>query len=508
MLPEKNTPWPPRSAQSEKLAEWSAWYSGDVRELGAFYGARQGAHGGPLVAGRAIPRPSQYAGGIVGAVARMFWGVPPAAGEQQSKLHVPLAADICGTSADLLFADPVQISTEDKAAADLFAGLREDGLDSVLHEGAEVAAAMSGAYLRTVWDEKVSPRPWTEICHPDGAVPTWNGGRLTAVTLWSELPQHDDKNVTYRLLERHEVGSIEYGLYAGTPTNLGLRVPLTEHPQSEHLAVLVDEDGLQATGLSRLAVVYVPNMRPNRLDRHSAEGRSDLQGVEPWLDALDEAYSSWWRDIRHGKSRIHVPAVYLESDGPGQGAVADIDREVYVPLQGVMGRSDGQLAIEAHQFKIRVEEHKATCEFWTTKIIESAGYSTQSLSGSGSAVTAAEVHSHERRSYMTRDKKTRYWTKALREHLRVQLEVAGLHLRAGTSADTEFSVAFSDGVQDSAMTLAQTAMALRNAESASAQTRVKMVHPDWTDEQVTEEAGRILAESGGAPLPDPMDAGL
>jgi A118 family predicted phage portal protein len=250
-------------------------------------------------------------------------------------------------------------------------------------------------------------------------------------------------------------------------------------------------------------------MRPNRLFRHSPEGRSDLQGVEPWLDALDEAYSSWWRDIRHAKSRIHMPASMLDSMGPGQAAIADVDREVYVPVEGVLASASNSLSdsIDVQQFKIRVEEHRATCEFWTEKIIESAGYSTQSLSGDGDK-TATEVRAHQNRSYMTRGKKVRYWTKALREHLAVQLEVAALLNVDGVKGDADIKVEFPDGVQDSTLVLAQTAQALRNAEAASTKTRVAMLHPDWDSKQVDAEVALILSESAAEPVPVPGDAGF
>lgn len=503
-LPDNQTPWPVgRHAKSlAQMAEWSAWYSGDTAELGAVYqdGNRASAR----------TRPAQMAGGVVGRVARWFWGTPTAGGEQPAKLHVPLAADLCGTSADLLFSEGINLTAEDQSLQDALDELQENGLDAELHQAAEVTAALGGGYLRTVWDEDLSPMPWTDTVHADMALPEFRWGKLVGVTFWQRLPSigNEGAQVVWRLLERHESGRILHALYRGTADNLGLAVPLQEHPDAEHLALIVDADGAVPTGTDRLTATYIPNMLPNRLDRGSNQGRSDLQGVEPLLDALDEAYSSWWRDIRHAKSRLHVPATYLDTIGPGQGAVADIDREVYVPLEGVMGRTDGQLAIHAQQFAIRVQEHKDTCEAWTQTIIESAGYSTQSLSsGTGGAVTAAEVHSHERRSYMTRGKKVRYWRAGIRDHLTTLVEVANANLGAGIR-EGDFKVEFKDGVQESALSLAQTAMAMRNAEAASVNTRVQLLHPDWTQDQVDDEAASILAESGGAPLPDPMDAGL
>jgi A118 family predicted phage portal protein len=498
-LPRNGTSWPPHDAHTEAMAEWSAWYSGDPTQLGTFYGSRSGVEN----------RPSQLRTGVVGRLARWWWGQPTADGEQSAKLHVPLAADICSTSADLLFSEQVKLGSESDSMAAFLTELQDNGLDTKLHEGAEVGAALGGTYLRTVWDSEVSPLPWTEVSHPDGALPEFRHGRLRAVSLWSELAPLDNSTV-WRLIERHERGAIEYGLYAGTKTNLGKLHPLQDHPDTADLAPMVDENGIQVTGVDRLLVTYVPNMLPNRLHRTSPQGRSDLQGVTPFLDALDEAYSSWWRDIRHAKARIHVPAQYLDSNGPGQGASLNMDREVYVPIEGVMAKGDDGLLLNVQQFAIRVNEHAETCRAWTERIIESAGYSTNTLSSDGGgAMTATEVHAKNRRSFMTRGKKVRYWTAALQDHLLTQAEVAKAHLHNAIDVDT-VHVEFSDGVQESAQALAQTVLALRNAEAASARTRVQMVNPDWDETKVDAEVSAILSETGhGADtLDDPTDAGL
>lgn len=59
------------------------------------------------------------------------------------------------------------------------------------------------------------------------------------------------------------------------------------------------------------------------------------------------------------------------------------------------------------------------------------------------------------------------------------------------------------------MQLAQTALALRNAEAASTKTRVQMLHPDWDSQAVDDEVALILSESSAVePVPVPGDAGL
>ncbi len=58
------------------------------------------------------------------------------------------------------------------------------------------------------------------------------------------------------------------------------------------------------------------------------DGRT-TPGLETELDGLDEAISSWMRDVRLGKARLIVLHSYLENIGRGKGAVSEPDREVY-----------------------------------------------------------------------------------------------------------------------------------------------------------------------------------
>ena len=90
MLPDGSIAWPPPHLGGLRadMAEASVWYAGDPDDLADFYAATSGG---------VRTRPSQRAGGVRGRLARWWWGVPTAQGEQPTKLHVPLAADICTT---------------------------------------------------------------------------------------------------------------------------------------------------------------------------------------------------------------------------------------------------------------------------------------------------------------------------------------------------------------------------------------------------------------------------
>jgi len=293
-----------------------------------------------------------------------------------------------------------------------------------------------------------------------------------------------------RHLERHEPGAILHGLYKGDTKHLGYPLALDEHNSTLPYMELVDAEGAIPTGVKTLTAAYVANMRPQRRWRKIEDlcdlGRSDYDGVEPLMDALDETYTSWMRDIRLGRSRIMVPEFMLKDMGKGQGAAWDEDQEVFTQLK--MAPTDAnQSQITAQQFAIRVAEHQQTAAQLVDEILASAGYSPSTFGKgeSGQMATATEVVSRERQSERTRDKKTRYWSSALEPLLTTWLELDALLFKSGAQGEVE--VQWADAVQPDPEALARTVELLNRAEAISDETKVAMLHPDWDEEELAKE---------------------
>ncbi|MET8765478.1 phage portal protein [Streptomyces sp. NPDC004658] len=499
-LPTGDIAWPPPylAPALDAMHTWDTWWSGDPDRLEQLYGGSTG--GGP------DPKRLQYAGGVVGRIARWWWGTPTAPGERRTKLHVPIAGDLCGGSADLLFSEPPKFVVDDKDTQDRLDQLTDDGLLATLQTAAEVGAALGGVYLRPVYDTDIADRPWIDAVHADRAVPEFRWGRLAAVTFWRIVGEEDGQ--VWRHLERHESGVILHGLYQGTGDSLGRPVPLEDNPATAPFAADVNEDGAIPTGYDGLDVAYIPNQSSRRWrskSRLQDLGRSDLDGVEPLMDALDETYSSWMRDIRLGKGRIIVPNAYLQSNGPGRGASWNPDQEAYAGLD-MLARADASSQLTAVQFAIRVQEHRDTAEDLVNQILRSAGYSGQTFGiGGDVAVTATEVNARERRSMTTRGRKVLRWRPALAHVIEALLAVDQAVFGTGVTPQRP-SVEFEDSVQEDPLSLANTADVLRRAQAASTDTLVRMAHPEWDDTQVTAEVQRIQQENGTA-VPDPMQTG-
>ena len=494
-LPEgKDVKWPPTAWQEQARwwMEWDAWYAGDPARLQSVYGQME------YQPGTQTKRGSWW---------RRWWNKTQLTTGRESyntraQLHVPLPGDIAQTSAALLFGEPPRVTIPEAhlVKADPAAKEAEDYLHKMivegdvlarLLEGAETAAAMGGAILKPSWDVDVSPVPLLSIIQADMALPSFRYGELTSCTLWREVARSNTREVL-RHLEVHELlpdgrGVILHGLYRGTSSLLGQRLDLGDHPDTAGLSemVLLPFEGL--------GVEYVPNMRPNRRRRGSSVGQSDYAGAEGIFDSLDETYASWMRDVRLAKGRLMVPQEYLDRLGS-----FDADQEVFVPLDvDPAARVGAGGGITAQQFAIRTADHEQTILHLIERAVSSAGYSPQTfgLHIEGRAESGTALKIREQKTLSTQQRKAQWWGVAVESALFKMLAIAQSTLGESISP-LRPQVEMADSLPENPMELAQTVSTLDQARAVSVETKVRMVHPDWDEEQITPEVRRVLAEQG------------
>lgn len=500
-LPAAHSSWPPKDLEipHRDLRIWDAWWGGSPEALSSVYGGQYDP---------TLPQSQNWTQrrGLVSSLQRFFWGQRTPPGQQRTKLHVPLASEIAQVSADLLFGTPPQIQIADAdagrgtATQDRIDALMGEEVHTALHEGAEACAALGHVYARVGWDLEIDPdRPLLSMVDADAAIPRYAYGRLLDVTLVREFCEPNGD--VLRHMEYHERGYVWHALYHGDQRGLGRIIPLSEHPVTEGLAssaTIADDrrsgTGI-ATGIDRLAVVGIANARSvawRSIQAGRYLGRADIAGVEQDLDALDDVWSSWLRDIRLGRARLHVPQHYLESRGKGKGAIADVDREIYTGVEAMP--SEG-LDISQTQFAIRYTEHAETARALTERIVAGAGYSPQTFGmDDTNALTATESWARQVRTQNLRNAKIRRWRPALAELTRIMLDIDRVHFRGNGDSSLTPEVHFAETVSESQLAKAQTVNLLRTAEAASTETIVKMLHGDWDDQQVTEEVERIRVE--------------
>lgn len=502
-LPASNTPWPPKEWKPllNDMRRWEAWWVGDTALLWSVHHESS------------TRRTAPTRRGLAGFMEKLFWGRTNANGQSgpsRSDLHIPMATDLCATSADLLYSTPPKIATATQSTNEQIERYRDDGLFEQLLAGAETGAALGGRYQRVTWDPALLDRPFLTTVDADSALPEFRWGRLWAVTFWTVLER--DGAVVWRHLERHETdpqgnGWTFHGLYEGTEDNLGRQRELTAHPGTAPLVNVIVEDHVTEGITPGLNVVYVPNLTPQRRWRRDpngkALGRSDLDGIEPLMDALDETYSSWMRDIRLGKARVFADRSMLENRAPGGNDRAfDLDQEIFVPLEGLSGSMANQLPIQSEQFQIRVQEHADTAADLVRRIIRAARYSTATFGDDvqDTDITATEVKARQAATNTTRDRKVRLEKPALQALIVKMLRTDQAVFNTGGLDPTDLAVDFPPLVQQTTEGNAQTVATLKGAGVLSLQVAVEMAHPDWDATQVDEEVARIQQES---PITDP-----
>jgi A118 family predicted phage portal protein len=494
-------PWPPATHDGlhHDMVEAATWYGGSLDAIATFYGRQRDQRTTERRISRDRPKPSH-----------------------SRPVHVPAAADVAATSADLLFGEAPAIripdahqanaTTEAKAVeSHLETLIDQAGVLPTLLEGAEICAAIGGVYLRPTWDADIADHALLAVVHGDHGIPEFRHGRLVAVTLWSNLARLDTDNekVVWRHLERHEPGHIIHGLYLGDERSVGIRMPLAAHPATATLAGEDQDDHTRVVTLppamaKGILARYVPNRLPNRRHRGLRVGQADTAGAYTIMDALDRTYSSWMRDIDLGQARIMIADQLLERTGRGGGATFDVDSEIFSPVSIDPAMAEKTPMIQPVDFKLRVADHAATAAALFAQIVNGAGYSPITFgldAGGGGAATATEVRSRQGRTSRTVAKKRGYWTPQVEAAIHDMLAID--HAYFAGPAPLRPSIEWGDLLAVDVTETATSIDMLRRAQAISIYTAVRMAQPDLDEAAVKEEVARIQAENaylvGGDP---------
>lgn len=484
-LPTDPGAWPPADLKPyiDSANRSAAWWSGDRQQLGL-------TSGQSTVAGQTVTEAGR----------RRFWRRRTSGDTTKAtpQLHAPLAADIASVSSDLLFGDEVKLTSEDTKAQEQLDLLADQiGLHNTLAEGAEIAAATGGVYLRPAWDDQVADHPLLQVYDQRHAIPDFRYGRLVAVTLWEDVLQ--EGAAVWRHLERHEHGRILHGLYKGTWAELGQTGNLEEHPATQGTLPEVVLSGRLA---DRLLPSYVPNVLPNRRGSKPI-GRSDWDGSDDFLDAVDEVWTSLMRDVRLGAAHVFVPQEWLQAMGgrPGQQTQLDMDTEVFTALN-VADAAEQKL--EPYQADLRITDHIAAALALTERIVSAGGYSPQTfgLQIEGSAQSGTALRIREGKTDKLTSKKQRYFQPGIADTAKTLLDIGAEIFHTATTAEP-VKVAWPELARDPAEQ-ATWISTLRTAQAMSRENAVKAAQPDLDGDDLTEEVARVVAENT---LADPFPMG-
>lgn len=414
---------------------------------------------------------------------------------EEIKVHVPIAADIAAMSAGMIFATSPEITCEDKKTQERIAEVMKlADVYSVLLRAAELASVYGGVFLKWAWDATTDTFPRLVAVPADSGMPKFINGKVTEITFWCKV-REDENGTVYRLQETYTPdGHIASALLKGDESNLGSVIPLTSIPETAN----VQQDA--NSGTETMLAFYVPNILPNRIRPHLPIGRSDFEGLYGLFDALDEAYSAMQRETRLTKTTVIVPAEYLRrgsemfggkkaaeftfSNGSGAFTALDIDSD----------RTSSPITIVNPE--IRAESRIAVCDNLIKRILSLAGYAPQSagLDIDGSAESGTALSVRERKSIRTTETKKTYWWHAINDIIRAMLRLDKKVFKSAVNPEEAFSVELPTNNQPDIGQLAQIVEQLERAGAVSIQTKVTMLHPEWSEEQIAEEIARIQEE--------------
>jgi A118 family predicted phage portal protein len=485
---KENSQFPPSewSFWMNKYQEWATWYSGEPENLRSYY--------------------SKLNTDIFN---EMFWSKASKEG-MSGAVHLPAAGDIATTSANLLFSEsPKIVYDESKFSGErIKTFISENGFQNTLLEGAEIAAAMSGCILKLDIEPDLVGVPVVSIVTPAQFFPTFWRGRLWEV-LFFRVVKETNEGLFYRLFEnRRREGRnciIEYELYKGSVDKVGIKVDINILEETSVLSL----ENVVYENIDGLGCVYVPNMRPNKIVPGSSLGINDYSSSITLLHSLDFTWTSWMRDLELGMAQIFIDEELLTKNKSDiNGVESQMNRfskytKSFMKINLTawkMSGDTGAKPIDNIQFDVRVDEHAKTCTELFAQIINQCGYSTQTFGfgdSYGNAESGAALRMRERKSQLTREKKSRYWKPVIIELLKQAQKIdQAANLQKMYEIDESITIELEDSIVIDSMETSEVIRNLEQARAISTYAKVKMLHPDWEEADIENEVNQINKESG------------
>jgi hypothetical protein len=422
---------------------------------------------------------------------------PATFARQQIFTPIAMTRDLGKFSASLLFSEPPKITLgEERLQAVLEEWAEANRLWELLVDAADSVAVEGSVAIRVMDDDFVSPTLPVVTFHGADSVlwserhDRYNSGGILIISV-----QEENSSVIWRLLESHEPGWIRRVLYKGGPGNLGKRHGLSAGPpQFRELRPQ------RATGVDTPTLVKWSNV---------PGASSDLDGLEPLLDALDEAQSVGRIKMRASQPVTflrEIPHASLKSLGglPMHNLIAiDDSAGGTLPEGEYLNRYNAAVSspfpvekfVETAQPGLEADQHRGYIEQLREQIITGVGYSLASwgLDREGRADSGTALRLRQSTTLRTRAIKERMATAAIGEV--VALAVAMILGRRDVATFMPETIELSDGMPRDRMEDADELVRLRQAGVISLEEAVRRLNPDWSEEKVLEEVLKIEGAS-------------
>lgn len=404
----------------------------------------------------------------------------------------PAPRMISRASANMLYGEEPEIAPTndaDRERLDFIVG--ENDLSSELVRGAMISSSEGEVFGRVLVQPSLLDAPIIEFVSGYRVIPHFAGRFLLGATFVSEW--QEGRNDFYRLFETYEAGSITSELYRGTRTSVGGKVDLNSYGRTENTSEEV------LTGIDFPLCTFIPNS----IDSDPSRGFSDYRGLEERFLALNDATTTGQANMKlAGRKRALVDASYLDS----QGRMPNGD-DVYI-------RKSRDASVDGQSKPLEVLEYSFEAEQtirWIDHLLDSSlllsGIAPQSVGRSvdGGAISGTALRLKMAHSLIESSGKGRHFDRGVRRLLRAAAIIdsrrttEGGFGRSWSEPDTNPKIERADALPRDDMEAAQRLVFLTSANAMSVEEKVRAVHPEWDDAQVTKEVDAINAAAATPP---------
>ena len=484
------------SAFSEKIAEYKVWSSGNavkIKEYYSRYGDWDSLH--------------------------YFWRNAPTT---SLKKHTGIPSLISQKMGYILFGNGIDIDivAYDEAGAksdEITAYIREElltlysklDMEQKLQNGATIESWGGEVFYKLSVDNTLSDYPILEVADITRGRVYKERGIIREIRFPT---YYKKKDTNYRLDEiytqtENKDACIYYKLYKlNVEDNREDEVPLYTLPETEH----IDPEPKVFEGIKGLLAFAKPNKK-SLMFVDSDYGASDYEGAIDSFDAMDEAYSTIFRELRSNRTVRYIPKDMIPKSPDGRFILNDDFTDAYVQIESDIDQNNKN-QITFSMIPDKTESHKAKFLTALTTALNKAGLSPYAIGITGLESVNASAESQQERNKVTletRKAKIEVWKPFIEEMLIKVLELNEWMIRNNLTEqpykdvgidwnNIEVQVSFGDYIVETEGSIVSNVAAKMSAGVSSTETALKEIHPDWTDEQVLEEVNRIRYEKGMA----------
>lgn len=399
----------------------------------------------------------------------------------------PVPRMISGAKAHLLYGEPATYtaaSERDQERLDYI--VTQNDLDTESQRGVKVSSSEGEVWGRILVRPDLLDVPIIELESRRSVIPHFSGRFVIGATFVCEWAIGEVE--VMRLFESYEPGVILAALFRGTRNRLGNPYGLDQFPPTAGMAPVIE------TGVPAPLCAFIPNS----LDSNPTRGFSDYQGLEERFLGINRATTIGDSNTElAGKKRALLDAEYT-----GPGGTTNLGDDVFIRTS-----QQSELGAEKPLQMLEYGYDASQITQWLDHLIDSTltfGGAAPQLVGrqlDGAAVSGTALRLKMVHSLLEASGSGRYQDKGYTRllHYAQMLDsrpVGNLGFgRKWSKPDEKPTVERGDALPRDDQEAAAYVATLVGAEAISIEERLAFLHPEWTEDQITEEKARLDAEA-------------